>query len=74
MPWQDLSALSNEDAAALAAYLKSIPAVHHKVQDSVPPGQQVAGSIIILPGPSPWDTPKAPPTDETMKPGGADKK
>jgi mono/diheme cytochrome c family protein len=74
MKWQHLSALSDEDAAALAAYLKSIPAVHHKVPDTVPPGQQTAGSIIVMPDPSLWDVPKAPPRDETMKPGGADKK
>lgn len=74
MRWQNLSALSDEDAAALAAYLKSVPAVRHKVPDTVPPGQQVAGSIIVMPEPTVWDAPKAPPVDETMTPGGADKK
>ena len=31
MPWRGLSALTKEDALAIAAYLKTLPAVSHKV-------------------------------------------
>ena len=58
MPWPDFSHLTDSDARAIAAYLKSIPAVSHKVPDMVPPGKPVKGSIIVLPAPSEWDVPK----------------
>lgn len=74
MPWQDFSAMSNEDAAAVAAFLKSLPAVVHKSPDDIPPGQPGVGSIVVFPGPPTWDAPKAPPVDEPMKPGGPEKK
>lgn len=37
MPWQNYRALSDEDAAAMFAYLKSIPAVKNVVPAPVPP-------------------------------------
>lgn len=74
MPWQDFSAMSDEDAAAVAAFLKSLPAVVHKSPDDIPQGQPGVGSIIVIPGPPAWDTPKAPPVDEPMKPGATEKK
>jgi mono/diheme cytochrome c family protein len=61
MPWQDFSAMSDEDAAAMAAFLKSLPPVAHKSPDDIPPGQAGVGSIVVFPAPSAWDTPAAPP-------------
>ena len=61
MPYQDFAILTDADAYAIAAYLKSIPPIQHKVPDRVPPGQDATGSIIVFPPPSTWDAPKAPP-------------
>jgi mono/diheme cytochrome c family protein len=69
MPWQSFSAMSEEDAAAVAAFLKSLPPISHKSPDDIPPGQAATGSILILPAPPAWDVPKAPPVNDTMKPG-----
>lgn len=72
MPWPNYARLTDEDAYAIAAYLKSIPAVKHRVPASLPPGAKPAGSALALPPPSPWDAPKAPPgsasADSTTKP------
>jgi mono/diheme cytochrome c family protein len=38
MPWRSYEALTDEDAALLAAYLKSLPSVAHKVPGPVGPG------------------------------------
>ena len=65
MPWQNMTRLTDEDAFAIAAYLKSIPAVTHRVPAHVPPGQPVAGPVIEFPPPSPWDAPR-----EMAGPGG----
>lgn len=39
MPWQAYSRLSEEDASAIAMYLKSLPPVQHEVPDRVRPGR-----------------------------------
>jgi mono/diheme cytochrome c family protein len=61
MPWTDFAAFSDDDAYAVAAYLKSIPPVVHKMPDAVPPGTKVSGSIIVFPPPSAWDAKNLPP-------------
>ena len=61
MPWQMYARMTDEDAYALAAFLKSIPVVAHKVPDRLPPGAKAMGSIIHWPPPSAWDAPKTPP-------------
>ncbi|MBI5836955.1 MAG: cytochrome c [Candidatus Eisenbacteria bacterium] len=61
MPWQGFAGLSDEDAMSIAAYLKSLPAVHHKVPDGVPPGTKADGSIIVFPPPTAWDAPRGMP-------------
>lgn len=61
MPWPMYSTLTDEDAFALAAYLKSIPAIRHQVPDKLPPGTRPAGSFVTLPEPSAWDAPRTPP-------------
>lgn len=59
MPWADFAHLSDKDAYAIAKYLKSIPAVAHKVPDIVPPGQKPkTPTIAFPPAPAPWDAPK----------------
>ncbi len=55
MPWMTLANLTEEDALAIAAYLKSVPAVRHAVPKPVPPGQKVTGSVLTFPPPSEWD-------------------
>lgn len=60
MPWPDFAHMTQEDMAALIAYLRSIPPVAHKVPDIVPPGAKATGSIVVLPAPSAWDAPRAP--------------
>jgi mono/diheme cytochrome c family protein len=37
MPWPSYGALTDEDALALATYLKSLPAIEHQVPAIVPP-------------------------------------
>ncbi|HZI88914.1 MAG TPA: c-type cytochrome [Candidatus Polarisedimenticolia bacterium] len=69
MPWPDFAALTDEDAGAIAKYLKSIPPVTHKVPDILGPDAAPTGSIMAFPPPSAWDAPRAPgagaPTDTT---------
>jgi len=69
MPWPDLAALTDEDAAAIAKYLKTLTPVPHTVPDIVAPGAPVKGSFFTLPPPSAWDAPKkAPATAPPAKP------
>ena len=58
MSWQNYVHLTDEDAYAIAAYLKSLPPVKHQVPDRLIAGQPVAGSIIEIPPPSDWDGPR----------------
>jgi mono/diheme cytochrome c family protein len=75
MPWPNFTALTDEDAYALAAYLKSLPAVSHKVPDAVTPDQALAvkGSIIDFPAPSAWDAPRGPAGAAASPMGGTSK-
>ena len=61
MPWTDLAALTDEDAAAIAKYLKTLTPVPHTVPDILPPDAPVKGSVFVLPPPSAWDAPRTPP-------------
>ena len=38
MPWLAYAEISDADARAVVAYLRSLPAIEHKVPDNVPPG------------------------------------
>ena len=55
MPWMTFANLTDEDAHAIAAYLKTIKPVHHKVPAPVPPGQKPSGSVVTFPAPPAWD-------------------
>ena len=52
MPWPNLSALSDEDAYAIAAYLKSLDPVVNAVPDPVPPGEPAPSFVmrVVPPG------------------------
>lgn len=63
MPWPMYAHLTDEDAYAIAAFLKSIPPVSHRVPDKLPPGQSAAGAIVIPP-PTAWDAPRTPPAGQ----------
>jgi mono/diheme cytochrome c family protein len=61
MPYQDFAILTDQDAFAIAAYLKSIPPIQHRSPDRIPPGQEATGSILVFPAPGAWDAPRTPP-------------
>jgi mono/diheme cytochrome c family protein len=65
MPWINFGGLPDEDAYAIAAYLKSLPPIKHKNLDRIPPGEKPTGALLVFPPPPDWDVPKGPP------PGGA---
>ncbi|HSF65263.1 MAG TPA: c-type cytochrome [Paracoccaceae bacterium] len=52
MPWMNLAALSDDDAHALAAYLKSLPPVQNRVPGPVGPGEAAPAFVmrIVPPG------------------------
>ena len=60
MPWPNYAAFTDEDAYAVAAFLKSIPPVVHAVPKALPPGAK-APTAIVFPVPGKWDAPKSPP-------------
>jgi mono/diheme cytochrome c family protein len=60
MPWPNTAHLTDEDAYALAAYVRSLPPVRHEVPSALPPGRTYAGPIIPFPAPGEWDAPKPP--------------
>ncbi len=60
MPWPNFARMTAEDAHAIAAYLKSIPAIVHAVPQNLAPGQRAAVALIFPPPPA-WDAPKSPP-------------
>ena len=69
MPWPSYAHLSDDDAHALATYLKSIPAVPHKVPAVVPPGSEPSGQVIVIPPPPAWDAKNLPPAPAPGAPG-----
>lgn len=52
MPWPNLSALSDEDAYAIAAYLQSLDPVSNEVPGPVPPGEPAPSFVmrVVPPG------------------------
>lgn len=55
MPWPMYAQLTDEDAYALAKYLKSIPPVVHEMPRTQPPGQTPSRPAFVLPAPPEWD-------------------
>jgi len=60
MPYMNFMNLTDEDAKAIVAYLRSIPAVKHEEPAPVPPGEKYDGSAIVFPAPPAWDVPPPP--------------
>ncbi len=60
MPWPNVARMTDEDLGALAAYLKSLPAVRHRVPARVPPGGRATGTLVSIPPPPAWDAPRQP--------------
>jgi mono/diheme cytochrome c family protein len=61
MPWPVYSRLTDEDAHALAKYLKSLPPVVHDVPKAQPPGGKTDRPVLVLPPPPAWDAQNMPP-------------
>jgi mono/diheme cytochrome c family protein len=57
MPWQSYAQMSDADAYAIAAYLKSLRPIDHKVPDRLPPSDTLHGQFVEFPPPSAWDMP-----------------
>ena len=74
MPWQDFSFLTDDDVFAVAAYMKSLPAVKHKSPDRILPGAAVTGAVLAFPPPPAWDAMNLPPPPAGAAPGDAKKK
>lgn len=51
MPWRSYAMLTDEDALALAAYLKSLPPVRHQAPPPTGPGEKAPGPYLsVVPG------------------------
>ena len=48
MPWQGYSWLTDDDVDAIIAYLRSIPAVEHRVPAAVPPGSKTSKPFVYF--------------------------
>lgn len=48
MPWQGYAKLSQEDAMAMVAYLRSIPAISHQVPSEVEPGTRSPSRFVYF--------------------------
>lgn len=56
MPWPNLTQLTVSDARALAAFLRSLPPVSHRVPEALGPGETAtSGATVIFPSPPAWD-------------------
>jgi mono/diheme cytochrome c family protein len=60
MPWMNYGGLTDDDAHAIAKYLKSLPPIHHVNLDRIPPGGKLVGANILFPPPPAYDAPPAP--------------
>ena len=60
MPWPWLASMTKEDASAIAAYLKSLAPIVHKVPDKIPSDKKPTGPVITFPAPPDWEVPIAP--------------
>lgn len=61
MPWLNYSVLTDADALAIAAYLRTVKPVQHAVPKPVPPGESAKGPALAFPPPSAWDAPRTGP-------------
>jgi cytochrome c553 len=72
MPWPAYAHMPDDEAYALAAYLKSLPPVHHRPPDRLPPGATPPPATLVFPAPPAWDGQNLPPPPtEPAAAGGA---
>ena len=55
MPWPAYAHMDDDDAYALAAYLKSIPPIRHRAPDRIPPDVPASGPRLTFPAAPAWD-------------------
>ncbi|MGI9271059.1 MAG: c-type cytochrome [Woeseiaceae bacterium] len=48
MPWQAYAKISDDDTAAIIAYLRSIEGIKHRVPDEIAPGQRTTESFVYF--------------------------
>jgi mono/diheme cytochrome c family protein len=48
MPWQGYSKMTEDDVAAIVAYLRSVPAVRHEVPEEIIPGQDTDKPFVYF--------------------------
>ena len=70
MPWPNYASLTDEEAYAIAAYLKSLPPVVHAKVATVPPGQKPTTPALTFPPPPAWDAPRGAAADSGSGHGG----
>jgi mono/diheme cytochrome c family protein len=61
MPWPHFAGLPDDDVAAIAKFLKSLPPIAHAVPADQKPGEAPVGVTIVFPEPSGWDAPATAP-------------
>jgi len=61
MPWPMYTNMTDDDVYSIAAYLKTLPPVSHKVPDKKAPGSKQDPNDWKLPTPLAWDAPKTAP-------------
>ena len=61
MPWTMFAHFTDDEVYAIAAYLKSVPAVAHEMPKQLPPGTAPPGPALVFPGPPAWDAQNLPP-------------
>ena len=72
MPWPSFGiGLTDDEALAIAAYLKTLPAIAHRVPAVIPPGQPVTGGALAFPPPPAWDAQNLPPPPAGGMPAGS---
>lgn len=66
MPWPAYGiGLTEDEALAIAAYLKTIPPITHQAPSVIPPGQPITGAALTFPPPPAWDAQNLPPPPPT---------
>ena len=64
MPWPIYANLTDEDAYAVAAFLKTLPPVVHAAPKILPAGAKAPAALVFPPPPA-WDAPRTAPADST---------
>lgn len=65
MPWTMYAHLTDEDAYAVAKYLKSLPPIVHEMPKQQRPGETPSRPMLSFPAPPEWDARNLPPPPAT---------